>query len=450
MSKLKILIVDDEQRITDELCEYLARQGFTISSANSAGTAFPLLKTTHFDILILDIRLPGMDGIEILKQVKREHPQLEVIMISGHGDMETVIQAMRLGAFDYLKKPFRQSEIKAAIERSSKYLAWQKEHKLQDNAADLIPQSLSELIQMPVIGSSEALKAVLKAGMDYAGFKDTPVIITGESGTGKEIVARIIHYASSRKDKNFIPINCSALPEQLLESEFFGYQKGAFTGATQDKKGILELASGGTIFLDEIGDMPPPLQAKLLRVLEEKKFRKLGSSVETSIDLRFVAATNRNLEEDIAAQRFRADLYYRLAACKIHIPALRERSEDIQELLRHFATSFCQTNNIRMPELDPILIDEIQHYDFPGNVRELKNMVERAIITNQDGILDKDDFPVLQAKATQGITALDAKMIQEIQKALATCDHNQSAAAKLLGISRYTLMRKLKKFNIQS
>lgn len=449
MTKLNILIVDDEQRITDELSEYLARQGFTTSCANSASTAFPQLKTTHFDILILDIRLPGMDGIEILKQVKRDHPQLEVIMISGHGDMETVIQAMRYGAFDYLKKPFRQSEIKAAIERSSKYLAWQKVHKQQDNAASLIPQSLSELIQMPVIGSSEALKAVLKAAMDYAAFKDTAVIITGESGTGKEIVARIIHYASSRKDKNFIPINCSALPEQLLESEFFGYQRGAFTGATQDKKGILELARGGTIFLDEIADMPLLLQAKLLRVLEEKKFRKLGSSVETSVDLRFVAATNRNLEEDIATQSFRADLYYRLATCKIHIPALRERSEDIEELLRHFATSFCQTNQIRIPELDPILMDEIQHYDFPGNVRELKNMVERAIITDQDGTLSNDDFPVLQAKASQGITALDTKMMQEIQKALTACDHNQSATAKLLGISRYTLMRKLRKFNIQ-
>lgn len=448
MTKLRILIVDDEARIRDELSEYLIRQDFSVHSADSASTAFPLLKTMAFDILILDIRLPKMDGLQILQQIKRDYPQLEVIMISGHGDMDTVIQALRYGAIDYLKKPFRQSEIKLAIERSNKYLSWQSKARKIPATSSLIPEELSKLIEKDFMGSSEALKAILQESKRIARFSDTPVIISGESGTGKEIVARIVHFSSDRKHKSFVPVNCSALPEQLLESEFFGYKRGAFTGAMQDKKGILDLAQGGTVFLDEIGDMPLLLQAKLLRVIEEKRFMRLGSNVESQIDIRFVAATNRDLEKEIEEGRFRADLYYRLAACKIHIPALRERTEDIEVLLSHFTASFCQANGIAQPEIDPELLQDIVNYDFLGNVRELKNLVERAIITDSDGILSMDDFPVIEASADTGVSALDARLIEEIKKALQRCNNNQSAAAKLLGISRYTLMRKLKKYKI--
>jgi DNA-binding NtrC family response regulator len=448
MPDLQVLIVDDERRITDELSEYLMRHGYQVRCADGAGTAFPILKAQSVDILILDIRLPGMDGIEILKQVKRDYPQTEVLMISGHGDMDTVIQALRLGAIDYLKKPFRQSEIKAAIERSSKHLSWQKAGSASSKSASLIPQSLARLIDKEFIGSSDAIQNVLQESLQYAGFKDTPVIITGESGTGKEIVARIIHYAGCRKDARFVPINCSALPENLLESEFFGYKKGAFTGALQDKQGILEQAQGGTVFLDEIGDMPLLLQAKLLRVIEEKRYMKLGSTIESPIDVRFLAATNRNLEQDIAAGKFRGDLYYRLATCMIHIPALRERSEDIESLVLHFTDAFCESNGIAVPEIDPTMIENLINYDFPGNVRELKNMVERAIITDRDGQLSIDDFPLIELSAAQGISALDATLIQQIKKALAECNNNQSSAAKLLGISRYTLIRKIKKYDL--
>jgi len=446
MTPLNVLIVDDEARIREELCEYLVRHHYTVHCAMDGEAALILLGQQTFDILILDIRLPGIDGLEVLRKAISTYPQLEVIMISGHGDMNTVIQAMRLGAIDYLQKPFRSSEIKAAIERSGKYLAWRK--STAEVNYPLLPDHLAKLIEKPVIGKSDAIKRVMDDAINFASFKDTPVLITGESGTGKEIIARVIHYAGIGKERNFVAVNCSTLPENLLESEFFGYKRGAFTGAIQDKKGLLEQARGGTLFLDEIGDMPLALQAKLLRVIEEKKYMRLGERTETSIDIRFLAATNHDPEADIRDKSFRADLYYRLAACRIHIPALRERSEDIEVLIKHFSASFCEVNKLPLPKFDPQLIERIQNYDFPGNIRELKNLVERAIITNRDAILGLDDFPILQADDAQGVSTLESKLIEEIKKAMLECDHNQSAAAKKLGISRYTLMRKLKKYGI--
>lgn len=446
--KLNVLILDDEERITTELSEYLVRQGFEVTTVDKPSQAFSLLAKVNFDILILDVRLPEMDGIQVLKQVKQDYPTLEVIMISGHGDMDTVIDSMRHGACDFLKKPFRQNDLKIAIERTARYVNLQKKfHQLKDDNS-LISRELEEKVQKEFVGESNAIKKVLSDTLHIAGFPDTPVIISGESGTGKEIIARLIHYASPRKAKKFCPINCAALPDNLLESEFFGYKRGAFTGAIQDKKGFLELSEGGTIFLDEIGDMPGLLQSKLLRVLEEKKYLKLGSSMELPVNVRFVAATNRNLEQQISTDSFRLDLFYRLAAVQIHIPALRERPDDIEPLIRYFVNRFCTQNKMNLPEIDPVLLKEIAQYHFPGNVRELRNLVERALIINRDGILSFDDFPVFSGDDSSPESSLDKLQINQIRKVLEECGNNQSQAAKVLGISRYTLIRKLRKYGM--
>ncbi len=446
---LNILILDDEPRIINELSEFLARKGFKVKTADRPSSAFALMAKEEFDILILDVRLPEMDGLHILKQVKHDYPRMEVILISGHGNMDTVIEALRCGACDFLPKPFRQSDLQIAIERTTRYIGMQKKISQLRDDNSLISRELEQRVEKNFIGESPQIQKLLHDTLHLASFADTPIIISGESGTGKEIIARIIHYASPRKAKKFCPINCAAIPETLLESEFFGYKKGAFTGATKDSKGFLELSHGGSIFLDEIGDMPLYLQSKLLRVLEEKKFMKLGTSVEMPIDVRFIAATNRNLEKQLGNDSFRLDLYYRLAAYRIHIPALRERPEDIEPLMHYFCQAFCTQNRIETPSIDPILLREIVHYHFPGNVRELKNMVERALIINRDGVLSFDDFPILSLDDAATESALDRAQIAQIKKVLEECKYNQSQTARKLGISRYTLIRKMRKFGIE-
>lgn len=445
----KVLILDDEERITSELSEYLLRKGFQVKSASRPSEAFRILEKNSFDILILDIRLPEMDGLQVLKQVKVAYPEMEVLLISGHGDMDTVIEALRSGASDYLKKPFRQTEIMIAIERTAKFIALQRQISQLDSDKSLISKELERRVEKNFIGDSPASKKLLEDTLRLATFADTPLIISGESGTGKEIIARLIHYASPRKDKSFCPINCAALPESLLESEFFGYTRGTFTGALQDKKGYLEMSKGGTLFLDEIGDMPLMLQAKLLRVLEEKKYMKIGTNIEVPVDIRFIAATNRDIEAEVREGRFRKDLYYRLAAYKLEIPPLRERPLDIEPLLRYYINYFCTRNRLPVPQLDPQLVKELRAYPFPGNVRELKNLVERALIINRNGILGFGDFPDLLSDDTQPESSLDNLQKQQIKKAMIEAENNQTLAAKLLGISRYTLIRKLKKYNLE-
>ena len=281
-----------------------------------------------------------------------------------------------------------------------------------------------------------------------AAFADTSVIINGESGTGKEIIARIIHYASPRKARKFCPVNCAAIPDNLLESEFFGYKKGTFTGALSDKKGYLELSEGGTLFLDEISDMPANLQSKLLRAIEERSYMKLGTGVEHKVDLRFLSATNQDLEKLVASGGFRSDLYYRLAAYKITIPPLRERKEDIEPLIMYFARYFCQRNGLPIPAIDKSLVNELWHYDFPGNVRELKNLVERALIINRSGKLSIDDFPVYNAPISNANLGFVQNQVEQVKEALKSVNNNQSKAAEILGISRFALIRLMKKYDI--
>jgi len=451
--KLKVLILDDEQRICIELCDFLTRKGILAESAHLPSVALSLLDSSTYDILILDLKLPEMDGLEFLKIVKKRFPELEVILISGHGDMDTVIQALRSGATDYLKKPFRQSELNIAIERTSKFVHLQQRVKDLKDECSLISKELAEDTEKAFIGESTQIKAVLDEAMRVASFTDTSVLISGESGTGKEIIARIIHYASIRKSKKFCPVNCAAIPENLIESEFFGYKKGTFTGAVADKKGYLESCNGGTLFLDEISEMPPLIQSKLLRVLEERKFLKLGTDSEVRVDIRFICASNKDLNYLQEKGDFRSDLFYRLSSYHIHIPALRERKEDIKPLLNHYLKYFCARFGLRPPLLDPSLVSHLESYHFPGNVRELKNLVERALIINKDRVLKAEDFPLIGSAQPESTPLSNSSGLKENQKrqvisALERTNYNQSQAAKLLGISRHALIRLIKKYQL--
>ncbi len=447
---LKILILDDEKRITEELAEFLTRKRYQVFQANEVEEAKKILNRNFIDILILDIRLREASGLDVLKDVKIRFPELEVIMITGHGDMNTVIEAMRLGAIDFLSKPFQQLDVQIAIERTGKFVSMQQELQQSEARNSLISRELEENIEREFIGESEAIKQVLELALQAAKYDDVNVLISGESGTGKENIARIIHFASSRKSRNFFPVNCSAIPESLIESEFFGHKKGSFTGAVQDKKGFFELTAGGTLFLDEIADMPINLQSKLLRVIEEKKIKRLGEEREFGVDVRIVAATNHDLSNLVQQKKFRLDLYHRLNTLIIEIPPLRTRPEDIEPLLKHFVAKFSQKVKRLPPQIKPDLINYLKEYDFPGNVRELKNLAERALIICHSQVLDPSCFPLNCDTPVYHVKEILELNLQEneaelIKKALQQSGGNQTRAAELLGISRHSLIRRIKK-----
>ncbi len=459
MNKLNVLIIDDEKRFTEELTEFLENSGFQAFEANTASHGLSLLKTQPIDLLILDVRLPGIDGLDILKDVKITYPNLEVIVVSAHGDMDTVIKAMRLGAFDYLRKPFRHLDIRIAIERTQKFLMLQREMKQLEEKNSLISKSLEERIERHFIGVSPQIKEVLEEALTVAKYADTNVLVTGESGTGKENVARIIHYASQRKNAIFCAVNSSAITDSLLESEFFGHKKGSFTGAITDKKGFFEISDHGTLFLDEIADMPMNLQAKMLRAIEEKKITRVGDTHPIDIDFRIISATNNPLDNLVEEKKFRLDLMHRLNTFHIHIPPLRERVEDIEPLLLFFLEDISKKLNKSMPTLSKGVVDGLKRYPFPGNVRELRNMVERAIILNKGGLLSVSDFPVKGSDSgktkdvgknidTNGNLNLEAHEEELIRAALLKTNNSQTAAAKLLGIERMALVRKMQKYQI--
>jgi DNA-binding NtrC family response regulator len=451
MTKLNVLVLDDEKRFTEELNEFLQNSGFQTYEANTGAQGLSILKKQSIDLLILDVRLPGVNGLDILKEVKVKYPNMEVIVVSAHGDMDTVIKAMRLGAIDYLRKPFRHIDIRIAIERTEKFLLLQQKLKQMEDKNSLISKNLEERIERHFIGISSQIKEVLDMAMTASEFPDTNVLITGESGTGKENIARIIHFASKRKDNIFCAVNSSAVTDSLLESEFFGHKKGSFTGALTDKKGFFETSDGGTLFLDEIADMPMNLQAKMLRAIEEKKVTRVGETTPIATDFRIISATNHMLDKLVDEKRFRLDLIHRLNTLHIHLPPLRERPEDIEPLLLYFAEDFSRKLNKPSPIIDESVIQLLQSYTFPGNVRELKNMTERAIILSKGGKIGISDFPV-KAKSEQTGEApklnLDENEAKLIRIALHNCNNNQIAAASLLGIQRMALARKMQKYNI--
>jgi DNA-binding NtrC family response regulator len=451
MNKLNILVIDDEKRFTEELTEFLQNSGFQTYEANTGAQGLSLLKKQSVDLLILDVRLPGVNGLDILNEVKVKYPNMEVIVVSAHGDMDTVIKAMRLGVIDYLRKPFRHIDIRIAIERTEKFLLLQQKLKQMEDKNSLISKNLEERIERHFIGISPQIKEVLDMAMTASGFPDTNVLITGESGTGKENIARIIHFASKRKDNIFCAVNSSAVTDSLMESEFFGHKKGSFTGALTDKKGFFETSDGGTLFLDEIADMPMNLQAKMLRAIEEKKVTRVGETHPIATDFRIVSATNHVLDELVEEKRFRLDLIHRLNTLHIHLPPLRERPEDIEPLLLYFAEDFSRKLNKPSPPIDEAVIQLLQSYTFPGNVRELKNMTERAIILSKGAIIRVSDFPV-KAKSVQAAEFpklnLEENEAELIRIAMKTNNNNQIAAANALGIQRMALARKIQKYSI--
>ena len=451
--KLSVLILDDDPHLTDELMEFFQHTGFHAYKANTGDEGLSLLEEKEIDLLILDIRLPGINGLDILKEVNEIYPDLEVIIISAHGDMDTVIKAMRLGAIDYIKKPFRHVDIRIAIERTEKFLRLNRRITQMELKNSLISKTLEERIERHLIGVSRQMKEVLELAMTAAQYPDTSVLITGESGTGKENIARIIHYASNRKDELLYSVNSGAITDSLYESEFFGHKKGAFTGAEVDKKGYFEISDQGTLFLDEIADMPLNLQSKVLRVLEDKRITRVGDTVPIDTNFRLISATNHDLDSLVQEKKFRLDLLHRLNTLNIYIPPLRERPEDVEPLLVYYIDLLSRKYNTPAPRFDKEIVNALTSYDFPGNVRELMNMTERAIILSKGRTLNLEDFPL----KTEPIAAdddiaflptLKESEIYLIRKALNRCNFNQKAAAEKLGISRDAMIRKMKKYDI--
>jgi two-component system response regulator AtoC len=456
MNARNVLIVDDEAGMRRVLEIMLARMNFKTWSAADGNEAFRLLQAQRFDLVVTDLRMPGMDGVELLRTLRAAGLSLPVIMMTAHGSIESAIEAMRLGACDYLLRPFDVETLELAMRR-----VFAQSDLLQRNA--FLSKQTGE---HGFVGVGAASAAVRRQIAQVAPTQAT-VLITGETGTGKEVVARAIHRASARSAALFVPINCAAIPADILESELFGHDKGAFTGALRDRVGKFELADGGTIFLDEITEMPPPLQAKLLRVLQEGTVERLGSNRTISLDLRVIAATNREPAEAIRQQRLREDLYYRLNVFSIALPPLRERREDIEPLVRHFIDELAGA--ARPVPVTPAALAYLRGYDWPGNVRELRNLIERALVLSGGAALDTPHFPIAAPTPAVASVASVASAAADdmpadldldravgevesryIREALRRCGNNKTRAAALLKVSERTIWNKLKRYGIDS
>ncbi|HSA04761.1 MAG TPA: sigma-54 dependent transcriptional regulator [Tenuifilaceae bacterium] len=457
MEKLKILVLDDEKVFREEIKEFLENDGFDVLLAAKPSEAFSIFTENEVDILILDLRLPEMDGLKVLKSVKSQHPEVEVIMITGHGDMDAVIQAMRHGAVEFFPKPFRLLDMRAAIQRTKRYINLHTELKEISQTYTLVSKELIESVGNEILGKTPGINQVIDLMSKVAKADNTSVLITGESGTGKELVARGIHYLSDRKKSYFYAVNCSAIPDTLFESEFFGHKKGSFTGANEDKAGWFEIAHGGTLFLDEVVEMQPAMQSKLLRVLEDRKVRRIGSSVDIPVDVRIIAATNQDINKLLESGRFRTDLYYRLNSFEIKIPPLRERKEDIPILLDYYVKLLSQRLGKKINGIDTAISRIMMSYNFPGNVRELRNMVERAIILCDGNKLTLKNFTGLTPSSEQtsptstiGEEIFDLDLIEKIviMKALEKTGYKKAETAQLLNITRQSLDRRLEKYEI--
>jgi len=444
MATAKILIVDDELIVRESLADWLKRDGHKVDTAASGEEALEKCKKTRFDILLVDIKMEGMDGIELLKRVKEDDPDVAVVMITAYGSIPSAIEAMKSGAHDYLLKPFDPDELGVVIEkiiaeqnRAKETLYLRQEYKDRTRFENMI-------------GQSKAMQEIFDLIQKIAPI-DSTVLITGETGTGKSLAAKAIHTNSPRSEGPFVVVNCGALPENLLESELFGYQKGAFTDAKTTKKGRLELAHGGTLFLDEIGEISMRMQIDLLRVLEDKVFYRLGGTQPIEADFRVIAATNKNLEEAVKKGEFREDLYYRLNVISFRMPPLRERKEDIPLLAEHFLHRFAQELNKPVDKISREAIDQMMLYDWPGNVRELENAIERAVVVCKGRTIMPEDLPIFRPKETE---SRYAKSLMEVEKAhiikiLNENKWNISRSSQILGIDRSTLYNKIKRYGIK-
>jgi two-component system response regulator PilR (NtrC family) len=445
----KVLVVDDERSILLLLKEALSQWGYQVTVAPSAAEALGLLKSELFDALITDIRMPDMSGLELLREVKKQDESIEVVMMTGYPTIASAVQALKEGAYDYLSKPLILDELRHLMSRMM-------ERKfLRGEVSTLRARLGEELTVNELIGTSVPMERV-KEIIGKVAVTDSPVLIEGESGTGKELVAAAIHRLSSRAKRPFIPVNCSAIPQDLLESEFFGHVRGAFSGAVADALGLFRGADEGTIFLDEIAELSPALQVKLLRVLQEMQVRPVGSTKAYPVDVRVIAATNRDLERAMTEGSFRQDLFYRLNVVRITLPPLRERRDDIQALVSHFLRRFNRRFHRDVRGIAPDALAALTAYTFPGNVRELENLIERAYAMGAREQIQLADLPTLSKAAAAAppvtspdtVPALGDVERELILKALAVFKDDKEAAAKALGISRRTIYRRLKEYGV--
>lgn len=453
MKDYSILVIDDEETQRSILKGYFAKKGYNIFSASSGNEGIEFVKSNLIDIIISDFKMPDKTGLEVLEEVRKINPEISFVILTAYGSVENAVKAMRLGAFDYLSKPVDLDELDLIMDKII-------ENKNLKSEIQLLKNQLQEKYKLQsFISNSPKMEEALSMAVRAADSKAT-ILITGESGTGKEVLAKSIHYISSRKNKPFIAVNIPALPETLLESELFGHEKGAFTGAEKSKKGRFELADKGTIFLDEIGDIPTNLQVKLLRVLQEQQIEKLGYTEAINVDVRIIAATHQNLEEKIQNGSFREDLYYRLNIVTIHIPPLRERKEDIVPLVEHFVEKYSKENKKQNLELSKEAVGLLMKYSFPGNVRELENIIERSVVLSRNNVITVEDLP----KVVKGFKAeVDIKemkkgnMVDQVENlekkliydALKEANGNQSLAGRMLGITERNLRYKMQKYGIK-
>ncbi|MCL4458175.1 MAG: sigma-54 dependent transcriptional regulator [Nitrospirae bacterium] len=450
--KRRILIAEDDPIMGLGMNHFLSSEGYAVSLCTNGTDGIKSVEKGNFDLIITDLKLPHQDGFQILKKAKSVSPEIGVIIITGHADIKDAVQAIKEGAFDYIAKPFSNEELLIGVERFFKF------QKLEDEVTYL-KETLREKTEFEnIVGVSAVMKDVFDRISAVAG-TEVPVLIHGESGTGKELVANAIHSLSQRNSKPFIKMNCAAIPDNLFESELFGHERGAFTGAAQMRKGKFEFADGGTIFFDEIGDIPLPLQSKLLRVLEDNTITRLGGNASLRVDVRGIYATSKNLKESIASGTFREDLFYRINVVPIALPLLRERKEDIPYLIDHFLKGFKEKFVKKDLNISQFAYDSLLAYNYPGNVRELKHAIERAVVLSKDGVIDLRHLPDEisgVAERTPCFTenlSLDESLKcferQKILKALMESGGKKIEAAAMLGISRKVLWKKLKEYHIQ-
>ncbi|MFP4475034.1 MAG: sigma-54-dependent transcriptional regulator [Desulfatibacillaceae bacterium] len=448
MEDLKILFADDDFQMREMVRDFLGMLDFEVTCVKDGGEALAVFENQGFDVVITDITMPGMSGLELLREIKGMRPETEVIVVTGNGTIESAVEALKLGSYDYLLKPLELQRLKVLMKRLSETRRLEHENRL-------IRRKLSQADRYQgLVGSSQRMHELYDL-IDKVSKSGSPtVLVRGESGTGKELVARIIHKNSDRSDRPYIPVNCGAVAETLLESELFGHAKGAFTGAHKDKIGLFKAADGGTIFLDEIGDLSGALQVKLLRVLQEKTFRPVGDTREVTMDVRVITATNVDLEKAIEEGRFRRDLFYRLNAITIQTPPLREHKEDIAPLVRHFIDRFNRERTRKVSGIDPKAMDVLLTHDWPGNVRELENAIERAHTLGSGERIGADDLPPELVATTRKPVGrpetfnLMENEIRLIRAALEETGGNRAEAARLLGLNTTTVYRKIEKYGI--
>ena len=448
--KFKILVIDDEKNIREGLQMALEDEGYEVLTAEDGTDGLHKALSEAIDLVITDLRMPGVGGQEILRRVSSETPGVPVIVLTGHGTVETAVEAMRMGAYDFLTKPLDLDRLSLLVKRALQNRELVLQHR------ELVEQLQSDKIFEHIIGKSAAMEHVFEMIKKVAPSRAS-VLITGESGVGKELIASAIHNLSPRKNNSYIKVHCAALSESLLESELFGHEKGAYTGAVSQKRGRFELADGGTIFLDEIGEINQSLQIKILRVLQEKQFERVGGEKSITVDTRLITATNRDLEKEVAAGTFRSDLYYRLNVVHIHVPPLRERKEDIPLLIAAFIKEFTEENAKNIAAIEPKARAALYAYDWPGNIRQLRNCLESAVVMSSDDIIRLSDLPepVREAEQTSSIRIQIGTPLAEaerhiIMETLAAYNGNKSKTADILGIGRKTLHRKLDDFAANS